>query len=105
MKRQLFIYYRIPKADIALGLRCARRLASQLKQQGLGHSQLFQREEVDKPYFTLMEVIHPAPEFSDCTALFTEKLEQMAATCFTDLPSLPSRHLELFTELPDEVNG
>jgi hypothetical protein len=105
MKRQLFIYYRIPKADIAPGLQCARRLATQLKQQGLGHSQLFQREEVDKPYFTLMEVIYPAPEFSDSTALFTEKLEQMAATCFADLPSPPSRHLELFTELHDEVNG
>jgi len=103
--RQLFIYYRIPKADIALGRACARQLVTALEEQKLGCGQLFQREETDKPYFTLMEVIYPAPEFSDCTALFTEKVEKMAATCFTDLPSLPSRHLELFTELPDEVNG
>lgn len=105
MKHQLFIYYRIPKADITLGLQCARRMATQLMQEGLGNSQLFQREETDKPYFTLMEVISPSPEYSDCTALFTEKLERIAARCFADLPKLPSRQLELFTKLHGEVNG
>lgn len=99
MKRQLFIYYRIPKADIDLGLRCASQMAGTLKQMGLGSSQLYQREEADKPYFTLMEVIHPAPEYSECEASFTEQIEQLAATCFAELPSLPSRHVELFSEI------
>jgi hypothetical protein len=104
MKRQLFIYYRIPKADIALGLRRASQMAGTLKQMGLGSSQLFQREEADKPYFTLMEVIHPAPGFANCNAEFIEKLEQLARACFADLPTMPCRHVELFSELSEEPN-
>lgn len=103
MTRQLFIYYRIPKADIALGLQCARHMAACLKEQGLGHSQLFQREEADKPYFTLMEVIHPAHEHSSCQAAFIETLEQLAKSCFAVLPGLPSRHIELFSEVDSGV--
>ena len=103
MTRQLFIYYRIPKADIALGLQCARHMAACLKEQGLGHSQLFQREEAGKPYFTLMEVIHPAHEHSSCHAAFIETLKQLAKSCFAGLPSLPSRHIELFSEVDSGV--
>ena len=103
MTRQLFIYYRIPKADIALGLQCARHMAACLKEQGLGHSQLFQREEAGKPYFTLMEVIHPAHEHSSCHAAFIETLELLAKSCFVGLPSLPSRHIELFSEVESGV--
>lgn len=103
MTRQLFIYYRIPKADIALGLQCARHMAACLKEQGLGHSQLFQREEADKPYFTLMEVIHPAPEHSLCQPVFIDTLAQLANDCFADLPSLPSRHIESFSEVDSGV--
>jgi hypothetical protein len=105
MKRQLFIYYRIPKADIALGMQCANIMATRLKQQGLGQSQLFQREETDKPYFTLMEVIHPAPEYSSCSAAFIKTLEQIATATFSALPTLPSRHVELFDEITDEPGG
>ena len=105
MTRQLFIYYRISKADIALGLRCAEHMATCLKQQGLGHSQLFQREEVDKPYFTLMEVIHPAHEHSACEAAFIETLAQLANVCFADFPVVPSRHVEVFTQVDNEVGN
>jgi hypothetical protein len=80
-------------------------MATRLKQQGLGHSQLFQREEADKPYFTLMEVIHPAPEYSACSAAFIETLEQIATATFSALPTLPSRHVELFGEITDEPSG
>lgn len=104
MNRQLFIYYRIPKADIVLGLRCARRMAACVQQQGLGRSQLFQREEADKPYYTLMEVIHPAPEHSLCEPVFIDALAQLANDCFAELPTMPSRHLELFEEVDIEVN-
>lgn len=105
MKRQLFIYYRIPKADIAFGLQCASLMATRLKQQGLGHSQLYQRDEADKPYFTLMEVIHPAPDYSACDAEFIQTLEQLATESFSALPTLPSRHIELFSEISGELVG
>ena len=104
MKRQLFIYYRIPKADIALGLQSAKQMATLVQEQGLGESQLYQREEVDKPYFTLMEVVHPAPEHSACSADFIGKLEQLATRCFADLPTIPNRHIELFSTVNKEVN-
>ena len=105
MTRQLFIYYRIPKADIALGLQCAKHMAASLKELGLGHSQLFQREEAGKPYFTLMEVIYPAPEYLACEAAFIETLAQLADASFADLPTLPSRHVEVFSEVDNEVGN
>lgn len=105
MTRKLFIYYRISKADIALGLRCAEHMATCLKQQGLGQSQLFQREEEDKPYFTLMEVIHPAHEHSACEAAFIETLARLAHVCFADFPAVPSRHVEVFSEVDNEVDN
>lgn len=104
MKRQLFIYYRIPKADIAVGLQSAKQMAALVQEKGLGHSQLYQREEVDKPYFTLMEVIHPAPEHSACLTEFTERVEQLATICFAGLPTIPNRHIELFSSVDKEVN-
>lgn len=105
MTRQLFIYYRIPKADIALGLRCAKHMAACLKEKGLGHSQLFQREEAGKPYFTLMEVIYPAPEYLACEAAFIETLAQLANASFADFPVVPSRHVEVFSEVDNEVGN
>ena len=101
MTRQLFIYYRIPEADIALGLTCAENLMHQIKALGLGSGELFQREEADKPYFTLMEVIYPNPGHSDSLGTFTTQVELLAANCFADLPSHTDRHIELFSE----VNG
>lgn len=97
MKRQLFIYYRVPKADIALGLACAGQLLAALKVQGLGHGELFQREEVDKPYFTLMEVITPASAHAEQIEEFTSTVQQLATTCFANLPNPPGRHVEVFS--------
>lgn len=101
MSSQLFIYYRIPKTEISAAIQCAQRLMHALHEQGLGHGQLFQREEADKPYFTLMEVIYPNPDHSDSLGTFTTQVELLAANCFADLPSNPGRHIELFSE----VNG
>ncbi|MCR2746931.1 DUF4936 family protein [Limnobacter parvus] len=97
MMRQLFIYYRIPKADIALGLTCAGQLMDALKNQGLGSGELFQREEADKPYFTLMEVITPATAHADHIEEFTRKVQIQAAASFALLPNPPSRHVEVFS--------
>jgi hypothetical protein len=99
MTRQLFIYYRIPKADIALGLTCAENLMHQIKALGLGSGELFQREEADKPYFTLMEVITPTATQAEPIETFAGKIEQLAANCFSSVPSQPSRHVEIFTSL------
>lgn len=99
MTCQLFIYYRIPKADIALGLACAAKLMESVQQQGLGQCKLFQREEADKPYFTLMEVIHPAAPHAARIADFSVQIEQLAAHCFSDFANAPSRHVEVFSEV------
>ena len=97
MNYKLFIYYRIQKADIALGLACAKQLMGQVQQQGLGQGQLFQREEADKPYFTLMEVIEPADQYAAAVDQFTLQIDALAAHCFSGFESSPSRHVELFS--------
>lgn len=99
MTCQLFIYYRIPKVDIALGLACAAKLMDSLQQQGLGQCRLFQREEADKPYVTLMEVIHPAAPHATRVAEFSVQIEQLAAHCFAGFVNAPSRHVEVFSEV------
>lgn len=99
MKRQLFIYYRIPKAEFALGVSCAQLLAEQLLKQGLGHLALFQREELDKPYFTLMEVITPEASHSANIERFSTKVQALANVCFKAMSNPPARHLELFSEV------
>lgn len=96
MKRQLFIYYRIPKADIAVGVRCAQQLMTMLLEQGLGRGELFQREEENKPYFTLMEVIQPSAGHAENMDEFTRLLAERVAICFANLPTLPARHIEVF---------
>lgn len=100
MTRQLFIYYRVPKAEIALGLACAGQLMATLNEQGLGRGELFQREETDKPYFTLMEVITPAAAHAEHIEEFTNHVEQLAIRCFSTLPTPPGRHVEIFTPVP-----
>lgn len=101
MNRQLFIYYRIPKADIALGLACTQKLMTQIQALGLGSGELFQREEADKPYFTLMEVITPTATYAaDHLEAFAGKIEQLAVVCFSSVPNPPSRHVEVFSKLP-----
>ena len=97
MMRQLFIYYRIPKADIALGLACAEELLLRIEELGLGSGKLFQREEGDKPYFTLMEVLTPAATHTEQIQAFSDKVEHLAICCFSTLPNLPGRHVEIFT--------
>lgn len=99
MTRQLFIYYRIPKANIALGLACAEKLLAMLGEQGFASGELFQREEVDKPYFTLMEIITPTPAHLEHIKELTSKVEQLATVCFSALPVPPSRHVEVFSKL------
>lgn len=99
MFQRLFIYYRIPKADIEKGLVCARALLDQLEKQGLGTGSLHQREEADKPYVTLMEVIQPANDQQADMAQFSLLVDQFAAACFSNLPVQPARHVELFTEV------
>lgn len=99
MTRQLFIYYRIPKAEIALGLACARQLLGALKEQGIGHGELFQREEADKPYFTLMEVITPASAHAEQIEEFKIKVQQLATASFAKLPNPPGRHVEVFSSV------
>lgn len=99
MMRQLFIYYRIPKADIALGRACARQLLTALEEQKLGCGQLFQREETDKPYFTLMEVITPAMEHAEHIEEFMLKVQEQAKASFAKLPNAPGRHVEVFSKL------
>lgn len=99
MPHRLFVYYRIPKADIATGLSSARLLADRLNSQGLGKATLYQREEADKPYFTLMEEIRPASDLQGDMAAFSLQVEQLAATCFSTLQPTPARHTEVFTEL------
>lgn len=100
MTRQLFIYYRVPKAEIALGLACAGQLMATLNEHGLGQGVLFQREETDKPYVTLMEVITPAAEHAERIEEFTSKVEQLAILCFSTLPNPPGRHIEIFSPVP-----
>jgi len=100
MTWQLFIYYRLPKADIVIGLACAENLMAQIKALGLGSGELFQREEADKPYFTLMEVITPTATQAEPIETFAGKIEQLAANCFSSVPNPPSRHVEVFTKLP-----
>ena len=102
MTRKLFVYYRIPKADIALGMSCANQLMISIKDQGLGTGALFQREETDKPYFTLMEVIQPATKQADNITEFSAQIEQLATTCFALLPTMPGRHTEIFSEVGDQ---
>lgn len=99
MTCQLFIYYRIPNADIALGLACATKLMKLVQQQGLGQGKLFQREEADKPYFTLMEVIQPAAQHATQVAEFSVQIEQLAVHCFAGFANAPSRHVEVFSEV------
>ena len=99
MSSQLFIYYRIPKTEISVAIQCAQRLMHALHEQGLGHGQLFQREEADKPYFTLMEVITPTATQAESIETFAGRIEQLAANCFSSVPSPPSRHVETFTKL------
>lgn len=101
MSSQLFIYYRIPNAETSLGIRCAQRLMNTLQEHGLGHGQLFQRQEADKPYLTLMEVINPSADHSGCMSTFTAQVEQLAAGCFAELIESPSRHVELFTQVDE----
>lgn len=103
MMSQLFIYYRIPKADIALGLACAGKLLLTLEEQGLGSGELFQREEADKPYVTLMEVITPATTMAERIEEFANTLENLAVACFSTLPTAPGRHVEIFS--PVTVKG
>lgn len=99
MTRQLFIYYRIPKAEIALGMACAHQFMATLHDQGLGSGELFQREESDKPYFTVMEVITPAPAHLANIEEFIHKVQQLATACFLKLPDSPSRHVEVFRKV------
>ncbi|WP_334119622.1 DUF4936 family protein [Limnobacter sp.] len=99
MTCQLFIYYRIPKTDIVLGLACARNLMESVRQQGWGQGKLFQREEADKPYFTLMEVIEPAAPHATHVAEFSVQIELLAARCFADFTNAPNRHIEVFHEV------
>ena len=49
MATQLFVYYRLPKAEISLGLACAAELIKALEGENLGTAKLYQREEADKP--------------------------------------------------------
>lgn len=100
MTRQLFIYYRVPKAEIALGLACATQLMATLNEHGLGQGELFQREEADKPYVTLMEVITPAAGHAVHIEEFTSKVEQLAILCFSTLTNPPGRHIEIFSPVP-----
>lgn len=98
MPDKLFIYYRIPKADVDLGLMCAKKLLRALEQQNLGTGELFLRNEAGKPYVTLMEVICPATQYNmERAEEFNNQLAKLANTCFADLPSLPVRHTELFS--------
>ncbi len=99
MTYKLFIYYRIQKVDILLGLACAKQLMTEVRQQGLGQGQLFQRDEADKPYFTLMEVIEPTDQHAKPVDQFTLEIEALAAGCFSSFASMPSRHLEIFNPI------
>lgn len=99
MVRQLFVYYRIPKADIAMGLACASQLIEALNEQGLGTAELFQREETEKPYFTLMEVIRPTPAQAGDLEQFSITVDQLATFCFAILPTQPVRHTEVFNSV------
>ncbi|BET26054.1 hypothetical protein EV673_0848 [Limnobacter thiooxidans] len=99
MAMQLFVYYRIPKADIAQGLACAGELIKALEGENLGTAKLYQREEADKPYFTLMEVIEPAPVQSKQIADFCEKVQELAKRSFSTFENPPARHTEIFSEV------
>jgi len=99
MTTQLFVYYRIPKTDIGLGLGCAGELIKALAEQNLGTAKLYQREEQDKPYFTLMEVIEPHPDTSIQIEEFILKVQSLAAQSFCVFDTVPARHTEVFTEV------
>ena len=103
MAMQLFVYYRIPKADIGLGLACAGELIKALQARNLGTAKLYQREEASKPYFTLMEVIEPAPVQSKQIEDFCEKVQELARLCFSPFENPPARHTEIFTEVSTEA--
>lgn len=100
MATQLFVYYRIAKADIDLGLACAGELIKALEGENLGTAKLYQREEADKPYFTLMEVIEPAPVQSKQIDDFCKKVQELARQCFSSFENPPARHTEVFSEVP-----
>lgn len=96
-QRQLFIYYRISKSEIAMGVQCAQQFMAMLKQRNLGQGELFQREEENKPYFTLMEVIQPSAAHAENMTEFTRLIGEAVAICFASMPTLPTRHIEVFT--------
>lgn len=99
MKQRLFIYYRIPKPQIALALTCAKQLMLKIVNEGLGTGEFFQREEVGKPYFTLMEVIQPNPKNPLSIEGLSVQVECLAKECFSAIESLPIRHIELFNRV------
>ncbi len=96
---QLFIYYRIPKSEIEMGLRCATALIADLSAQGLAQGMLYQREEEGKAYYTLMEVITPEQGHEVHSPGFQARLDHLAKTHFSDLSEQPQRHAELFTPI------
>lgn len=100
MATQLFVYYRIPKADIGLGLVCACELIKALEGENLGTAKLYQREEADKPYFTLMEVIEPEQGQLQQIQDLCEKVQELARHCFSAFENPPARHTEVFAEVP-----
>lgn len=103
MATQLFVYYRIPKAEIDLGLACAGELIRSLKEHNLGRAKLYQREESDKPYFTLMEVVEPEPSHFQHFDDFNVKVQELARQCFSAFETPPARHTEVFAEVPDSA--
>lgn len=100
MATQLFVYYRVPKAEIELGLACAGELIQALKTHNLGCVKLYQREEADKPYFTLMEAIEPEQGQFKQIQDYCEKVQELAARSFSPFENPPARHTEIFTEVP-----
>lgn len=96
IETQLFVYYRIPKPDIETGLRCATALMADLLGQNLAQGQLYQRDETDKPYFTIMEVITPRQGKAINTAELLARLDRLAIEHFSSLAQRPQRHVEVF---------
>jgi hypothetical protein len=103
MATQLFVYYRIPKADISLGLACAGEFIKALEEDNLGTAKLYQREEADKPYFTLMEVIEPEQGRFKQIQDYCDKVQELAIQCFSTFENPPARHTEIFTEVSASV--
>jgi len=100
MATQLFVYYRVPKAEISLGLACAAELIKALEDNNLGTAKLYQREEADKPYFTLMEVIEPEQGQFKQIQDYCDKVQELAIQCFSAFENPPARHTEVFAQVP-----